>query len=266
MNSLIPPDMFGRKNLDSVGNDTWDYYLAKSKYMENFQQNFQALSENYSDTFKAEYISKMDTLLETIPDTSDYYYYSAFHYLLHNDSIRWSNLKTEINSLLPVFTELNYLIEYVEILKTLTDNNFDSAYITSIQNSLDTIKASNGWVNQKARSLYCYLYNQGCFDPLQNYGDTTNFQIGDSIIYTYSPNPFNANLTLVLTNNYSTSKNIQIDIAPFTASNIIYNNSVSISAGNTITLNIPTNLWASDYYALMLNYTGYHHSDILYKP
>lgn len=53
---------------------------------------------------------------------------------------------------------------------------------------------------------------------------------------------------------------------PFTSSTALYTNSVSISPGNTVTLNITTNAWASDYYALLLNYTGYHHSDILYKP
>jgi hypothetical protein len=266
LDSLIPQAMYGRKNLDTVGNDTWDFYVAKNKYMQLFQQNLQALSADYSDTFKTLYISKIDTLLETIPDSSDYYYYSAFHYLLHNDSTRWSNLKTEINPLLPLHSELNYLTDYIEILKTLSDNNFDSAYVLSIQNSLDTIKVSNGWVNQKASALYCYLYNQGCYDPMMNFGDTTNLQSGDSIVYNYSPNPFNANLTLTLTNNYTTTKSIQIDIAPFTSSTVLYNNSVSIPAGNTVTLNITTNTWPTDYYALLLNYTGYYHSDILYKP
>jgi len=266
LDKVISPAMYGRKNLDTVGNDTWDYYVAKSKYMQKFQQNLQALSADYSDSFKTLYISKIDTLLETIPDSSDYYYYSAFHYLLHNDSTRWSNLKAEITPLLPAHSELNYLTDYIEILKTLSENNFDSSYVQSIKNSLDTIKISNGWVNQKASALCCYLYKQGCFDPFTNYGDTSNLQAGDSIVYSYSPNPFSANLTLTITNNYSTTKSVQIDISPFTSSTVLYTNSVSISPGNTVSLNITTNAWASDYYALLLNYTGYHHSDILYKP
>ena len=266
MNKIIPSTLYGRKNLDTVGNDTWDYFLAKSSFMELFQKNFNTISSYYSDTFKNDYISKIDTLLETIPDSSDFYYYSSFHYLLHNDSIRWNNLKSEINSKLSFFTELNYLTEYIEILKTLESNHFDSLYITNIKNSLDTIKESNSLIKQKAMSLYCYLYNQGCIDPMMNFKDSSILQIGDSISYSYSPNPFNSNLNLTLTNNYSSSKSIQIAITPFSSINTIFTNTLNIPAGNTITVNIVTNSWLTGHYALLLNYSGYFHSDILYKP
>lgn len=262
----IPFALFGRKNLDSSGNTPWDYYLAKSKYMQIFQKNFQALAADYSDSLKILCILKIDTLLETIPDSADYYYYSAFHYLMHQDGGRWTSLKSNINGLLPYHSELNYLTDYVEIVKTLTDSNFSISYVSSIQTTLQTIKDSDGWVSGKANSLYCYLYGSSCLSPMTNYGDTNSLQAGDSITYTYSPNPFDNSLTLTISNHYYTTKSVSASITSFSSGSVSYSNTFNILPGNTATINISTLSWGSDYYALLLTYSSFYHSEILYKP
>ncbi len=262
----IPNALFGRKNLDSSGNSKWDYYLAKSKYLQIFQKNLQDISIDYSDTLKSLYISKIDTLLETIPDTSDYFYYSAFHYLLHNNISRWNNLKSQINGLLPMHSELNYLTDYIEIVKSLTDSNFNNRNNSNIHNLLDTIANSNSWVSGKAKALGCYLYGLNCSMPMANYGDTSNLQMFDSIVYNFGPNPFDNNFTISVTNKYSSIKSVQLSIASFSNITPFYNNIINVLPGTTATINISTNTWASDNYALLLSYPNYYHSEIIYKP
>jgi hypothetical protein len=262
----LPQFLFGRKNLDSIGNSVWDYNVAKSKYMQIFQKNFQDISFDYSDSLKSLYILKIDTLLETIPDTSDYFYYSAFHYLLHNNVGRWNNLKSQINVLLPVHSELKYLTDYIEVVKSLTDSNFNNRNNSNIHNLLDTIANSNSWVSGKAKAISCYLYGLNCISPMINYADTTLIPVTDSISYTFGPNPFDNNFTILVTNKYSITKTVQLSIALFSSITPAYFSTNNILPGTTAIINIPTNTWSSDNYALLLSYPNYYHSEIIYKP
>jgi len=262
----ITSSMIGRKNLDSIGFNSWDYNLAKSKYMQNFQKLFQEVSIDYSDSLKSIYILKIDTLLDIIPDTSDYLYYSAFHYLLHKDSLRWNNLKTHINSVLSIHTELNYLTQYIDILSILIDSNFTNRNNLVIYNSLDSIQHGNSWVSGKAKSLFCYLYGLNCSSNLVNYSDTINLQFADSITYKVGPNPFDNSITISITNNYTTSKTVQLSISEFSSISSIFSNSLTIVQGSTSNITISTVGWKSDNYALLLNYLNFSHSEIIYKP
>ena len=234
--------------------------------MQIFQKNLQDISIDYSDSLKSLYILKIDTLLETIPDTSDYYYYSAFHYLLHNNTSRWSNLKSQINGLLPVRSELKYLTDYIEVVKSLTDSNFNNRNNSNIHDLLDTIAISNCWVSGKAKALVCYLYGLNCSPSMANYGDTNSLQMFDSISYNFGPNPFDNNFTISVTNKYSSLKTVQLSIASFSNITPFYNNTINVLPGATAIINIPTNTWASDNYALLLSYPNYFHSEIIYKP
>ena len=263
---LVDPLRFGRKKLDSIEPDTWDYILLKNDYMQKFRTDLQSISLDYSDSLKNLCVSKIDTLIETIPDSIDYYYFSAFHFLNHLDSNRWINLKNEINGIIPIHNELNYLTDYIDILNSLFQNNFDSIYVSTIQNKLDTIKLSGTLVSSKARSLYCYLYQIDCPPTLVNFIDSQTLQLYDSIKYTFGPNPFNGNLNVNIINNYSVSQQVQVVINPFSSNIPIYDQVHVISAGSTISLNLQTQNWPTNFYALLLLYSVYYHSEIIYKP